>query len=247
MCGIAGYFEVKSPSRDGDHCIRAMTDTLLHRGPDDGDIWLDRQAGIALGNRRLAIIDLSQSGHQPMVSSCGAYVLAYNGEIYNAGELRSELEQAGVKFRGYSDTEVIVEGCALWGVEKTARRIIGMFAFALWDKRAKRLFIVRDRLGIKPLYWTFQKGVLIFGSELKALKAHTDFEATIDRNAVAAYLRHTYIPAPHTIYQNVHKLEPGRILTLDSAGATDIKTYWSLDDVVRTGEAADKAPGFTPQ
>lgn len=214
-----------------------MTDTLNHRGPDDGGVWLDANAGIALGNRRLAIIDLSEAGRQPMASSCGHYVLAYNGEIYNAAELRKELEKAGRVFRGYSDTEVIVEGCAVWGVEETAKKIIGMFVLALWDKREKRLFVVRDRLGIKPLYWTLTEGVLIFGSELKALKAHEAFKPEIDRNAVASYLRHNYIPAPHTIYRNVHKLEPGKILVADQSGTPRIESYWSLEDVVQSGHS----------
>ncbi len=236
MCGIAGYLELpRARGGGGETRIRAMTDTLIHRGPDDGDVWLDGETGIALGARRLAIIDLSRAGRQPMVSSCGNFVLAYNGEIYNARELRGELEAAGKTFRGYSDTEVIVEGCALWGVEETAKRIIGMFAFALWDRRAKRLFLVRDRLGIKPLYWTRANGVLIFGSELKALRAHKDFQARIDRNSVAAYLRHNFIPAPHTIYANVHKLEPGRILVVDGSGEPRIESFWSLEEVAREG------------
>jgi asparagine synthase (glutamine-hydrolysing) len=238
MCGIAGYLDTRPVEPgSGEERIRAMTDTLIHRGPDDGGVWLDAKAGIALGNRRLAIIDLSEAGRQPMVSSCGNYVLAYNGEIYNAAELRKELEKAGRSFRGYSDTEVIVEGCAIWGVEETAKRIIGMFTFALWDKREKRLFVVRDRLGIKPLYWTLTEGVLIFGSELKALKAHKAFKAEIDRNAVASYLRHNYIPAPHTIYRNVHKLEPGKILFSDQSGAPRIESYWSLEHVMQAGRA----------
>ncbi|HDL16212.1 MAG TPA: asparagine synthetase B, partial [Rhizobiales bacterium] len=236
MCGIAGYLELpRARGGGGETRIRAMTDTLIHRGPDDGDVWLDGETGIALGARRLAIIDLSRAGRQPMVSSCGNFVLAYNGEIYNARELRGELEAAGKTFRGYSDTEVIVEGCALWGVEETAKRIIGMFAFALWDRRAKRLFLVRDRLGIKPLYWTRANGVLIFGSELKALRAHKDFQARIDRNSVAAYLRHNFIPAPHTIYANVHKLEPGKILVVDGSGEPRIESFWSLEEVAREG------------
>ncbi len=214
-----------------------MTDTLIHRGPDDGGVWLDAKAGIALGNRRLAIIDLSEAGRQPMTSSCGHFVLAYNGEIYNAAELRKELEKAGRAFRGYSDTEIIVEGCAVWGVEETAKRIIGMFAFALWDKREKRLFVVRDRLGIKPLYWTLTEGVLLFGSELKALKAHEVFKPEIDRDAVASYLRHNYIPAPHTIYRHVHKLEPGKILITGQSDTPRIKSYWSLEDVVQSGQS----------
>ena len=238
MCGIAGYLTTRSTKPgSGEKLVRAMTDALIHRGPDEGDVWLDVKAGVALGSRRLAIIDLSEAGHQPMVSTCGHYVLAYNGEIYNAAELRSKLEKAGRSFRGYSDTEVIVEGCAVWGVEETAKRIIGMFAFALWDKLEKRLFVVRDRLGIKPLYWTLSNGVLIFGSELKALKAHEAFPAEIDRNSVASYLRHNFIPAPHTIYRNVHKLEPGKILIKGQSSEPRIESYWSLEDVVQVGRS----------
>ena len=237
MCGIAGYFTTAAASRPfSADPVAAMTDTLVHRGPDDDGTWVDEEAGVALGNRRLAIIDLSEAGRQPMQSSCGSFVIAYNGEIYNAADLRTELEQAGRTFRGYSDTEVIVEGCATWGVEQTAKRIIGMFAFALWDKRARRLFLVRDRLGIKPLYWTVTNGVLIFGSELKALKAHPLFEGAVDRDAVASYLRHTFIPAPYTIYQGVQKLEPGKLLTLDADSETKIRPYWSLEEVVREGQ-----------
>lgn len=235
MCGIAGFFDSRA-SRPGDErVISAMTDTLVHRGPDDGGTWHDSEAGIALGNRRLAIIDLSEAGHQPMHSSCGGYVIAYNGEIYNAGALRKELEQAGRTFRGYSDTEVIVEGCAVWGVEETAKRIIGMFVFALWDKREKRLFVVRDRLGIKPLFWSYADGVLIFGSELKALKEHPAFDPVVDRNAVASYLRHTYVPAPHTIYEHVYKLEPGKILVQGIDTGPYTQQFWALDDIVKQG------------
>lgn len=236
MCGIAGYLDSRAgQSRGSSRVIEAMTDTLIHRGPDDGGTWQDAACGIALGNRRLAIIDLSDAGHQPMHSSCGGYVIAYNGEIYNAAELRTELEQAGRTFRGYSDTEVIVEGCAVWGVEQTAKRIIGMFAFALWDKREKRLFVVRDRLGIKPLFWSYADGILIFGSELKALKAHPDFHPVVDRNSVASYLRHTYVPAPHTIYEHVHKLEPGKILVQGADTAPHTQSYWLLEDIARSG------------
>ncbi|MDA7946880.1 MAG: asparagine synthase (glutamine-hydrolyzing) [Hyphomicrobiaceae bacterium] len=237
MCGIAGIFRTRAGTPQvKDAHIRSMTDTLVHRGPDDGGVWCDKRAGVALGNRRLAIIDLSAAGHQPMTSSCGRFVLAYNGEVYNADELRVELvEKTGREFRGHSDTEVIAEACAVWGAAPALKRLIGMFALALWDKREKRLLLARDRLGIKPLFWSFRDGLLLFGSELKALKAHPAFVASVDRNAVASYLRHTYVPAPHSIYQDVRKLEPGKLLTLRHDGEPVIETYWSLDDVVQAG------------
>ena len=189
-----------------------MTDTLVHRGPDAGDIWLDPEAGLALGHRRLSIIDLSPAGAQPMVSSCGRFVISYNGEVYNADELRPELEAAGRRFRGHSDTEAIVEGAAVWGVEATVKRLIGMFAMALWDRRERALYLVRDRLGIKPLYWAEFDGRLLFGSELKALRADRSWAPELDRDALLSYLRFGYVPAPDTIYRGVHKLPPGTIL-----------------------------------
>lgn len=155
MCGIAGFLD-RSYHADAEACRRlaqTMGATLHHRGPDDAGVWVDGDAGVALAHRRLAIIDLSAAGHQPMPSSCGGYVIAYNGEIYNAPELRRELMEQGRTFRGHSDTEVIVEGCAVWGVRETVRRLIGMFAFALWNNQDRTLTLARDRLGIKPLYW----------------------------------------------------------------------------------------------
>lgn len=236
MCGIAGFLSARAGETGAaEEHIRSMTDTLVHRGPDDGGVWHDGATGIALGNRRLAIIDLSAAGRQPMTSSCGRYVLAYNGEVYNAVELRGELEKEGRAFRGHSDTEVIVEACAVWGVPRAFERLIGMFALALWDKREKRLVLARDRLGIKPLYWSFSDGLLLFGSELKALRAHPGFVARIDRSAVASYLRHTYVPAPYAIYQDVRKLEPGKFLIAECGQEPRIETYWSLDDAVQTG------------
>lgn len=216
-----------------------MAETLVHRGPDAGGTWVDDGAGVGLGHRRLSVIDLSPAGAQPMVSSCGRYVLCYNGEIYNADELRPLLADQGRTFRGHSDTEVIVEGCAAWGVRSTVERLIGMFAFALWDRQERRLSLVRDRLGIKPLYWSSTADGLLFGSELKALCAHRACPRAIDRDAVAAFLRLAYIPAPHTIYRGVAKLEPGCVLTLEGDGAGPvIERFWSLAEQVRAGRAA---------
>src|SRR3954454_3525955 len=208
MCGIAGLWEQSGRTApDALAAIaRTMSDTLIHRGPDAGDVWLDPEAGLALGHRRLSIIDLSPAGAQPMVSSCGRFVISYNGEVYNADELRADLEAAGRRFRGHSDTEAIVEGAAVWGVEATVRRLIGMFAMALWDRRDRVLYLVRDRLGIKPLYWAAFEGRLLFGSELKALRADRGWAPELDRDLLLPYLRVVYVPPAHTIYGCIRKL-----------------------------------------
>lgn len=155
MCGIAGFVQSDrgQTTEESDSLLRAMTDTMTARGPDSSGYWLDAPAGVGLGHRRLAIRDLSPTGHQPMISSCGRYVIVYNGEVYSHREMRTDLEAAGRSFRGSSDTEVILEACAEWGVDRAAKRLIGMFAFALYDRRTRDLHLVRDRLGIKPLYW----------------------------------------------------------------------------------------------
>ncbi|MGC2414040.1 MAG: asparagine synthase (glutamine-hydrolyzing) [Stellaceae bacterium] len=239
MCGIAGLWE-----RNGQTApevlassVAAMTETLVHRGPDAGDLWIDREAGLALGHRRLSIVDLSPAGAQPMVSPCGRFVISYNGEVYNADELRPELVAAGIRFRGHSDTEAIVEGAALWGVEPTVRRLIGMFAMALWDRQDRVLYLVRDRLGIKPLYWADFGGRLMFGSELKALRAAPGWSPELNHDALAAFLRFGYVPGPHAIYRGVQKLPPGTILTIRSKGPPAIAAYWSLDEVACHGQA----------
>ena len=237
MCGIAGILE---PNATGDLSSIAgnMADRLIHRGPNDGDVWTDNDAGIAFGHRRLAIIDLTEAGHQPMISSCGHLVLSYNGEIYNAPELRAELVAKGRVFRGRSDTEVIVEGAAEWGLEALLPRLIGMFAISLWDRRNRRLTLARDRFGIKPLYWSFDQGRLLFGSELKAITAHPAFDREIDRNSVAAYLRFCYVPSPQTIYRAASKLEAGHILEISPGEPPGLKAWWQLSDIIREAHAA---------
>src|SRR5262245_47190791 len=213
-----------------------MTDAIAYRGPDDGDVWCDAAAGVAIGHRRLSILDLSPAGHQPMHSACGRYVVSYNGEIYNVEELRPELVAAGVRFRGHSDTEVMLEGFARWGVRETLRRLAGMFALALWDREERRLWLVRDRLGIKPLYWSCHSGRLLFGSEIKALRGHPDACFDIDRDAIPAFLRFNYVPAPLSIYRDVHKLPPGHLLSLSSRESEPrVEPYWSLDAAVEAG------------
>lgn len=172
-----------------------------------------------------------------MKSSCGRFIISYNGEVYNAEELKVELEAAGRHFRGHCDTEVIVEGAAVWGVAATVKRLIGMFAIILWDRHEQVLYLVRDRLGIKPLYWTEYRGRLLVGSELKALRADDSWRPELDRDALAAYLQYGYVPAPHSIYRNTHKLPPGTIFALGTSGDPRIETYWSLADIAREGQS----------
>jgi asparagine synthase (glutamine-hydrolysing) len=240
MCGIAGVWDRRGRgANDGlARTVAAMTESLRYRGPDAGDVWLDREAGLALGHRRLSIVDLSPAGAQPMVSSCGRFVISYNGEVYNADELRPGLEAAGRSFRGHCDTEVIVEGAAVWGVEATVKRLIGMFAMALWDRRERVLYLVRDRLGIKPVYWADFDGRILFGSELKALRADASWTPALDRDALASYLRFGYVPAPNAIYRGVSKLQPGMILTARETGAPKIAPFWTLEEIAREGQSA---------
>jgi asparagine synthase (glutamine-hydrolysing) len=210
-----------------------MTDTLTHRGPDDRGLWCDADRGIALGHRRLSILDLSPAGHQPMVSSRGRYVIAYNGEVYSHHEMRTSLDGRGIQYRGHSDTEVMLEAFEAWGIESTLEKMIGMFALALWDRDTRTLFLARDRIGVKPLYWGSFGGLFLFGSELKALRAHAGWSPALDRNALAAFMRHGYIPSPHSIYQGIHKLEPGSYLAVRAGEPPSIKRYWDFRSVVR--------------
>ena len=198
MCGLAGTLDLARQTAEDDLRARVarMAATLVHRGPDSEGTWVDAAAGIAFGHRRLAIIDLSPTGHQPMVSADGRFVIVYNGETYNFRELRRELEARGTTFRGHSDTEVALEAIAAWGIEDGLSRLNGMFAFALWDRTERRLHLVRDRLGIKPLYYGRQGDSFLFASELRALRAHPAFAAEIDRDALALYMRHNVVPRP---------------------------------------------------
>ena len=218
----------------------AMNAALAHRGPDDAGLWYDAEAGVGLGHRRLSIVDLSPLGHQPMASESGRYYITYNGEVYNFRELRKELKPLGCTFRGHSDTEVLLAAIEQWGLEHAVKRFVGMFAFALWDRNERVLYLVRDRLGIKPLYYGWLGKAFVFGSELKAFKAHPAFRGEIDRNALALMMRHNYIPAPYSIYKGIYKLLPGHILTLNSAdtGSAPVPTpYWTARDVAEDGAA----------
>ena len=216
--------------------VRSMVAAIRYRGPDDSGVWCDERAGIGLGHARLSILDLSPEGHQPMVSVSGRYVIVFNGEVYNFAELRSELEIVGQKFRGHSDTEIMLAAFEEWGIEKAVPRFVGMFAFALWDRHTRTLTLGRDRLGEKPLYYGWQGETLLFGSELKALRAHPAFMAEVDRNALALLLRHNYIPAPYSIYQGISKLLPGCLLTVSlSQRNPRIAPYWSGKQAIEAG------------
>ena len=207
-CRVPGRQRGVSPA-EATARVEAMCRAIAHRGPDDSGTYVEASAGLALGHRRLSIIDLSPLGHQPMHSADGRYVITFNGEVYNFPDLRTELEALGHRFNGGSDTEVMLEAFAAWGLEQALTRFVGMFAFALWDRQTRTLYLVRDRLGVKPLYWCQHRGVVLFGSELKALMAHPAWQAEIDHEAAAAFVRYSYVPAPATIFRNVHKLPPG--------------------------------------
>jgi asparagine synthase (glutamine-hydrolysing) len=215
----------------------SMADTIAHRGPDDSGAWVDEDAGIALAFRRLAIVDLSPAGHQPMVSADGRYVIIFNGEIYNYLDLRRELAADGVAFRSSSDTEVILFAAMKWGATEMLERLWGMFAMALWDRQARRLMLARDRLGKKPLYYGVQDGVLLFGSELKALRRHPAFKAEIDREALTAYARFGYVPSPKSIYAGIHKVPAGASVVFRAPGEASPAPYWRATDAVRNGVA----------
>ena len=240
MCGFAG---VLSPALDRDAIgtvLQAMTCAIHHRGPDDHGAWFDPDAGIALGHRRLAIIDPSPLGHQPMSSHSGRYTMAYNGEIYNFPELRKKLEADGVCFRGHSDTEVILAAFDRWGIVDALTSFDGMFALGVWDRDTSSLTLARDRMGEKPLYYGMCRNTFLFGSELKALRAHPAWEGEIDRDSLASYMRHNCIPAPYSIYRGIRKLQPAHYLqvTLETAHASRPQPYWSLATVMDAGKAA---------
>ncbi len=238
MCGIAGFWAPSGLEREADVWLRRMTDAISHRGPDDEGQWLDPEAGIALGHRRLSILDLSPEGHQPMVSRDGRWVLVFNGEIYNFRELGSMVEGSEARFRGHSDTEVMLASFERWGVRRAIERFVGMFAFALWDRSERALHLVRDRLGEKPLYAGWMGDVFLFGSELKALRAHPAWRGEVDRGAVALFLRHSYVPQPWSIYQGIRKVPPGVILTLPtnrSRQAPAEESYWSARAIAEEG------------
>lgn len=241
MCGLTGFFDSAATFGEAARTIaETMSRQLLHRGPDDAGIWCDEQHGLVLAHRRLAIVDLSPMGHQPMHSACGRYVIVFNGEIYNHLELRRQLDASrNNAWRGGSDTETLLAAIAAWGMEETLRRSVGMFAIVLWDRQTAELTLARDRFGEKPLYYGWQGNTFLFGSELKALKAHPAFGAGVDRRALAAMMRFGYVPAPHSIYQGIYKLPAAswlRLRPVDGAAAMLApQAYWSLQQAISDG------------
>jgi asparagine synthase (glutamine-hydrolysing) len=246
MCGIAGIF--LAPNAVDPHrlaAVKAMVATLRHRGPDSEGTWMDRDAGLALGHRRLAIVDLSEAGSQPMLSRGKDLVMTFNGEIYNFADLRRELEAAGHRFRGHSDSEVMLAAFETLGIEPALRRFAGMFAFGLWDRKQRILHLARDRVGKKPLYVAFDRGALLFASELKAIRAFPGFQPTVDSAALAMVLRRGWVPEQHCIWEGVFKLPPGTMLSvrpddLRAGGSEElrrrIRPWWSLAEIAEAGQ-----------
>ena len=260
MCGITGIIlQHRKSIEELRFTAQAMAEGLTHRGPDDAGSWADARVGIAFGHRRLSIMDLSAAGHQPMISSSGRYVLAFNGEIYNHVDLRNALISGGTvpQWRGQSDTETLLACIEIWGVARTLTKLNGMFAFAIWDSQNQRLILARDRIGEKPLYygWTGRTGAraFVFGSELKALRAYSEFNSVVCREALSHYVRFNYVPAPFSIYQSIFKLEPGCFLMIDGAPPFDppaqplsidegyksikVQRWWSLGTYVKSRPA----------
>lgn len=240
MCGVSGFLLSSQFSNAALQSLQSKIAAIKHRGPDDSGTWFDEKQGIALGHTRLAIVDLSPAGHQPMASACDRYVIAFNGEIYNHLELRAQLESQGSApaWRGHSDTETLLACFSAWGIEATLKATVGMFALALWDKQEKVLTLARDRFGEKPLYWGWNNGTLLFGSELKALKAFPEFDAQVDRNSLALLLQYNYIPAPHSIYQGIEKLKAGHYVQIrQGQSRVDVKPlpFWSFKQAVEQG------------
>lgn len=237
MCGIAGFWLSKPATEPAPEILERMAGAIEHRGPDDAGYLFEPDFGIGLAHRRLSILDLSVEGHQPMESASGRYAIIFNGEVYNFQEIAAEIGER--HWRGHSDTEAMLEAIEHWGLEAAVQRFVGMFVFALWDRQERNLHLVRDRLGIKPLYYGNVCGQFVFASELKSLREFPGFAGEIDRNALALFMRHDYIPAPHSIYQDILKLSPGCILTLRSTDSEpEIRSYWSAADAARVGREA---------
>ena len=245
MCGLAGFFGGQWLGDLALSCLKTMTDVISDRGPDSAGYWLDQNAGVGIGHRRLSIVELSTAGAQPMTAASERYVLAFNGEIYNHVDLRKEMNCAGVSpnWRGQSDTETLLAGFDAWGIRATVKRSIGMFAFAVWDRETRSLTLGRDRLGEKPLYYGWQgrgrAAVFLFGSELKSLRMHPAFTAEVDRNALCLFMRHSNVGGQYSIYEGIHKLLPGNLLTVSQASPDPIlDTYWSNIEAARVGIAS---------
>ena len=255
MCGLTGFLSGSSiKSNNFGYKLRPMVDSISHRGPDDDGFWIDEKSSVAIGHRRLSVLDLSSAGHQPMHSSSSRYVIAFNGEIYNHLNLRERLDiESGnlIKWVGHSDTETLLSCFEAWGIEATLKEISGMFAIALYDNQHNCLYLIRDRMGEKPLYYGWSDNVFLFGSELKSIKAFQGFSAEVDRNALALYLKYDYIPAPYSIYKDIKKLTQGSYLkiSMDDDGWSQkcpcsIKRYWSMEGIVKSGKGDNKFNGI---
>ncbi|MEO6388425.1 MAG: asparagine synthase (glutamine-hydrolyzing) [Croceibacterium sp.] len=249
MCGITGYWS--AGGKPDENLVRRMGEAIASRGPDGSGAWVDEQTGIALSHRRLAIIDLSAAGHQPMVSECGRFVLIFNGEIYNHLQLRRELETIGAapEWRGHSDTETMLAAFAKWGIEGALHRFNGMFAFALWDRRERALTLARDRMGEKPLYYGHGGKTFFFGSELKSFRPHPDWSPEIDRNALADFLQYNYVPGPKSIYRGIRKLPAAHFVTIRNQGQDvgEPVAYWDIDDKARQPKMSGSAKELTDE
>ena len=229
MCGVTGFIDIRQnkKSYDSKKIIEKMTDTLKSRGPDDKGIWIDKKNNIFFGHRRLSIIDLSHLGKQPMISHNKRLVIIFNGEIYNFLDLKGNLLNENVKFTGNSDTEVLVEAISKWGVKKTLSKITGMFSFVIWDKKKKKLYLARDRFGIKPLYYSFSNKTFFFGSQTKSFLKHPYWNNQISINALASFFRLGYIPSNQSIFDNTAQVLPGHYLIFSKNGKIKQKSYWN--------------------
>ena len=242
MCGFAGFLTKSFPSgSSGENIALSMANTLEHRGPDSEGLWCDEAAGIALAHRRLSVLDISMAGHQPMKSSCSRYTVVFNGEIYNHHDVRQQLSSVHQNWLGSSDTETLLAAIATWGITQTLDKLVGMFAFAIWDKVEHELYLARDRMGEKPLYYGLVGEALVFGSELKALRSFPGFKAEIDRDVLVSYLSRSTVPGPFSIYQDIYKIPPGTWLKISKQDLTHRRLplpqiYWSLADVAKLGQ-----------
>lgn len=230
MCGVVGFWDLRSGRNHelNQKSVVKMTHEIESRGPDSFGFWEDAEQGLYFGHRRLSIRDLSEYGAQPMISSSGKHVLSYNGEIYNTTDLKHELIQQGYSFRGHSDTEVVLRACEVWGVEEACKRFNGMFAFALWDREKKQLFLARDRIGIKPFYWGVNNGILFFGSQLKSFLPHPAWQGKVCPQALGYFLKFNYITAPHSIYKDIYKVRPGTVIQIDQDFNSKESPFWNL-------------------
>ena len=235
MCGFAGLLSLKKNVQQ-EHLL-LMKEAISHRGPDSNGIWIHEQNIVGFCHNRLSIIDITNGGAQPMKSHNDRYIISYNGEIYNHLDLRLELLKIdeNIKFKSNSDTETLLVCFEVWGIEKSISKTVGMFAFSVWDLVEDTLYLVRDRMGEKPLYYGWQDDYFFFGSELKSLKCHPNFKSIIDNNALGMFFRYSYVPAPYSIYKGIKKLIPGTILKVNSSGESDTIVYWDMDNVISNG------------